>query len=109
MSHAYAEIIKDGKVIGWGEYNGTSDVMLPKIRESEEEVWKHWRERDPFQYQCKCAEPKPEPVIVYSHYGCRFWWKSEACLTCRVLTGELCPDDMDDIVKRGDPLGRSDD
>ena len=31
MSHATGQILKGEKIIGWFEYNGTADVVLPKV------------------------------------------------------------------------------
>lgn len=91
MSHSYGEIIKNGKTVGYYEYNGTSDIVLPKIWKTHEEVSEHWREDNPFSRKCDCG--KDEPVQIYSSYGNGFWWKGRACLTCMVVTEGINPYD----------------
>ena len=103
MSHASGEVIKNKKVVGYFEYNGTSDIVFPKIRDTLQEVSDNWREEDPFDRKCTCNNPHDE-VIIWSSYGAGFYWGGQACLVCRVITSEF---NMEFVrnVKRGYPKG----
>jgi len=103
MSHASGEVIKDKKVVGYFEYNGTSDIVFPKIRDTIEEVSDNWREEEPFNRQCTCGLP-PEKVLIWSSYGAGFYWDGEACLICKVITSEFQLQHIEK-VKRGYPKG----
>lgn len=103
MSHASGQVIKNKKVVGYFEYNGTSDIVYPKIRDSMEAVSNHWREDQPFSRTCSCGRP-PEDVVLWSSYGAGFYWEGKACLRCKVIMGEIQLEKIEKI-KRGYPRG----
>lgn len=100
MSNMMGEVIKEGKVVGYYEYNGTWDMARSDIHPTEEAVIENWGED--CTHVCNC-ESKGEPVILYSSYGGGFHWPATTCLKCgAILEGREWPatDDMD-----GHPLG----
>lgn len=109
MSHAMGEVIKDGKTVGYYEYNGTSDFVTSKIRATEQEVHDHWRGHDLFG-KCDCGQP-PEDVLLYTCYGFGYYWPGKACLQCMAIVGGFDPygdkpEDWGDpyVPKRGHPV-----
>ena len=83
MSHAGGMVhFEDGAIFHF-EYNGTSDVCLPKLWETRDEMQEHWRE-DNYWKECSC-DNLPKPVEIYTEYGSGLWWKGKACQTCRVI------------------------
>lgn len=89
MSHSTAAIkFSDGFIIH-GEYNGTSDVMLPQFYLTQEERHANWRTMN-WPYHDKTCD-KSEDVIVATSYGGGFNWPSKACRTCLLLTDRWMP------------------
>jgi hypothetical protein len=107
MSHAWGEVIQDGKVVGHYEYNGTCDVCLPRIYDTHKEVMDNWRSEQSATASCTCGDP-PSDVILYSDYGDGFYWPAKACLKCRAIVGDLAPyygdEDEYDPPKKGHPI-----
>lgn len=92
MSHASAKFyFPDGTVL-FGEYNGTADVMLPRMYATADERNKHWR-GDNWR-ECNCTAPKEswETCIAESSYGGGFWWPGTACRKCMAFVGPLDPE-----------------
>lgn len=90
MSHSSGEVLQNGRVVGYFEYNGTADFAYPNIRATLQEVEDHWRDPD-FDAACACGG-KPINVELHAAY-CDLRWQSQACLKCRVITGETHPYD----------------
>ena len=97
MSNAICEIMNEDLVtIGYGEYAGSSDIMAPEFVGKSDEVWP-----DGKAYQLRGWDKlrncnhKRLKVICYTYYGGGFWWPSEACLECKVITGRLSPYEPD--------------
>lgn len=90
MSHASGTVtfVKDDKKC-WFEYNGTSDVCIPSIWDTEEEMHDNWRKSG--WKTCTCGG-EHEEVVIESHYGGGFSWEGEACRTCMCITKNLQPD-----------------
>ncbi len=89
MSHAWGEVIHDGAVVGYFEYNGTTDNAIGRIYHDFDDMWQnHWRCGD--MGKCVCGKP-PVGVVLYSDYGCGFHWDAFACLACRTITDGLVP------------------
>lgn len=88
MSHAWGEVIHDGAVVGYYEYNGTTDNAIGRIYHSFAELWAVWRCGD--MGKCVCGK-SPVPVVLYSDYGGGFHWDAKACLACRTITDGLVP------------------
>lgn len=90
MSHANAEAsFADGLVL-YGEYNGTSDLMILALYSTREERNARWREehREP---ACSCGGD--EPVLLWTDYGGGMTWPGRACRTCRCVTAAPDPDE----------------
>jgi len=100
MSHAHATFVFEDRVL-FGEYNGTSDVMLPLMFDTKKGVSDHWRKQE--WKDCDCGND-PVPCAAHTDYGGGFWWIGEACLVCRVFVGPKMPFDYDvDYVDAADP------
>lgn len=100
MSHAFAEIIHDGKVIGYSEYNGTVDAMAwSSWYDTLEEVNENWRDKTDREWPkiCSC---QPTEIIIYTDYGRGFHWHAPACLTHRVIIDNMEPWSEVDCFKR---------
>ena len=83
MSHASAQFhFVDGATLH-GEYDGTSDIMLPWMYPTEEERSANWRRVGDWP-SCDC---KPEPCIAHSDYGGGFCWLGEACRVHMIFVG----------------------
>ena len=89
MSHAQGEVIKDGKVRGYFEYNGTVDVACTAIQRNPEAIKQHWRSPTNCR-DCSCSQPRSD-VILWTSYGGGFWWPSTACFSCMAITGNRDP------------------
>lgn len=93
MSHAHGQArFEDGTILHF-EYNGTSDVVIPNLRNSAEEVDEHWR--DGSWSRCICGQPS-EPVLLAASYGLEPNWKGEACRACMAVTNGFQPYDDED-------------
>ena len=104
MSHSTAAVrfISDGLILH-GEYDGTSDVMLPKLYDTNEERSANWRSLD-WPYHDKTCD-KSEDVIIAVSYGGGFSWQATACRHCKLITSRYMPfDQEDDKFERVDGL-----
>ena len=88
MSHSSGEVIHNGKIVGYFEYNGTADFAMMDIHPTAEERNAHWREE--CTHECTCGKP-PEDVILYTSYGMGFHYKAKACLSCMVIVDGFEP------------------
>lgn len=103
MGSASGVVIKDREIIGHFRYFGVSDVVIPKIWPSFEELDKNWN-NDTWN-ECSCGA-MAEDVILYTSYGDGFYWSAKACLRCGVIVTNLMPTDDSEIkVVRGPPKG----
>lgn len=95
MSHAHATFIFSDRGPLFGEYNGTSDVMLPLMFSSREQVDDNWRKQE--WKNCIC---KGEPIscIAHTDYGGGFWWYGKACLACKIFIGPQMPFEEDCVT-----------
>jgi hypothetical protein len=97
MSHAWGQVISEDKeILGWFEYDGTSDTCITQIYKTVEEVNENWRSFK--RSDCKCGRA-PTSVIIYTSYGRGFYWHGEACVRCMAITGGISPygNDWDEI------------
>lgn len=105
MSHAVGEVISGESVLGYYEYDGTSDRVLPAIWNSQDDVVNHWRNQ-PERF-CRCGH-EPIPVLLWSSYGGGFYWPGTACLECKAIVSVLTPYEHFERgsgwPKRGHPL-----
>jgi hypothetical protein len=100
MSHAYGKVyFYDGQILHF-EYNGTSDVCIPFLYNSVEELSHNWRQYKGWHY-CICN--RHEPVIIYTDYGAGFHWEGRACRYCMCISHGLIPDDVLTPTTKGKP------
>lgn len=88
MSHAIGAVKFEDNSILYYEYNGTCDIVLPKLRQTREEVWDNWRKWE----DAPCLHPdncQAEPVEIMSTYGGSFYWNGRACKKCMAITSGL--------------------
>ncbi|TSC82425.1 MAG: Uncharacterized protein G01um101419_581 [Parcubacteria group bacterium Gr01-1014_19] len=100
MSHSHGEVIQEGKVVGFFEYDGTADVALSPIWDTRDEVDANWRIG--LWTQCTCHQPSTD-VLLFTEYGGGFYWPAKACLNCKAITNEYSPFESD-RRKDGHPL-----
>lgn len=89
MSHATGEVYRDGRIVGYFEYDGTVDIACTALRATPEGVHDHWRADN--DADCGCGGPGTE-VTLYADYGSGFHWPGRACLACGAITAGLDPD-----------------
>lgn len=94
MSHSTAAVRFSDGLILHGEYNGTSDIMLPKFYLTKEERDDNWRNLNWTYHDKNCN--KAEDVIVATSYGRGFSWPSKACRACQLLTDRFMPFDKEE-------------
>lgn len=77
---------KDELVLHY-EYSGTSDVAIPALYNTFDELWENWRDHE--WRECNCG--KQEEVTIHSTYGSGLEWEGEACRHCMCITKNLTP------------------
>lgn len=92
MSHANATFVFADRPSLFGEYDGTSDVMLPLMFDTRDQAADHWRNQE--WKDCACGRESVN-CIAHTDYGLGFWWHAKACLTCGVFIGPKMPFDDD--------------
>lgn len=92
MSHSSAQFYLDDGTVFWGEYNGTADIMLPRMFTTSEEMQAFWHQQDWDEHK-DCS--LDEPCVVESHYGRGFKWNGSACRKCMLFLGPYNPFDED--------------
>lgn len=110
MSNCTGQVIHDGKIIGYVEYQGSGGMVMSRFFDTVEEVSEHWRTRP--QASCTCGQPSV-PILIWVEYARGFHWPSEACLACHAITGPVddndesfwADDGNDPWPKEGHPLG----
>lgn len=90
MSHANATFVFADRPSLFGEYDGTSDVMLPLMFGTRDEVREHWRKQE---WRDCCCGGEPVKCIAHTDYGGGYWWHGTACLKCGVFIGPKRPFD----------------
>lgn len=93
MSHANGEVrFNDGSIKHF-EYNGTSDICIPKLYDTYDEMTDNWRKYKKEECNCKHYE---EPVEIYASYGDGTYWNGTACRKCMMIIkgGEPFEDDI---------------
>ena len=88
MSSAWGQVIHKthGAILGYFRYDGTSDVVVPRVyltRAALSTAWRKEQERKP--WPCKHT---PQEVWIYSSYGGGFYWNGYWCPTHRMITPE---------------------
>lgn len=79
MSHAYGKVYRNNVVAAHYEYDGTSDIALPRMYLTSDEVKANWRKGS--WVECTCGEPSV-PVVLYTDYGYGSHWDGKACFKC---------------------------
>lgn len=87
MSHAEGEVICGGKVVGFFEYNGTTDLACTRVFPTRDELDANWR--GSVFADCRCGKP-PADVILYTAYH-DFHWPGSACLACMAIVAGIDP------------------
>lgn len=111
MSSSIGMVVKDQKVVGYFEYDGTADVAISAIRRTSEEVWKARDERDTLLFnnvwrRCTCSNDHDD-VLLYTDYGWGFYWPAKVCLLCKAITTNTMPREGDIKIMDGLPPGIS--
>jgi hypothetical protein len=95
MSSAVLEILdKDLKVVGWGEYHGTSDTVPDTFVTNEDEIIG----QKPYflgYADKKCTHDDNIDVFLFSNYGGTEYWPSKVCMKCKQITGMTSPYEPD--------------
>lgn len=92
MSRATAAVRFQDGTVKWGIYDGTSDILIPRLFDGPDEPWDAYyadRKGLPKVELWPEAEGEPEPVTIYSDYGGGWTWESMA--TRNVVTEGLDP------------------
>jgi hypothetical protein len=93
MSHAWGEVwSEDGKLYGFFEYDGTSDVVCTRIHLDRVGVEANWR-KDNWR-KCTCGS-LGQPVILYTSYGFGFYWPGRVCWGCLAVTEGITDDGLE--------------
>lgn len=100
MSHANATFMTRCGTMLFGEYNGTSDVMLTNMFHTHEEAIENWRKQE--WRECECGQTKVTECVAHSDYGGGYWWKGTCCLQCNTFLGPLDPYGDDVCMTDGD-------
>lgn len=98
MSHASADFVFQNGTVLYGEYDGTSDVMLSRMYGTPEERQENWRRQ--VWGTCECGA-EPIDCIVHCHYGSESTWPGKACLNCMIFIGPPNDFDFEDHSVRG--------
>ncbi len=86
MSHANGQVrFPDGLVLFF-EYNGTSDVEIPNLYNTSQELSNNWRDHP--KVKCVCGQ-ESEPVEIATDYADGSQWKGKACRKCMCITSGM--------------------
>lgn len=97
MSHSYGKVYeKEGKLIGYFEYNGTCDVALSAIQKTAEDVNKYWRSNQNCR-ECLCKSPIEKDVILWTDYGDGFYWNAKICENCMAILNNRMPFEVESM------------
>jgi hypothetical protein len=121
VSHTQGKVYIDSKLFGYFEWNGTSDVIIPRVYKTNEELQANWRTEDEKQAGWDLVKDCPHrsdgqivvDAILYTDYGDGFHWKGQVCIECMVITSNLMPTnwdriDPDQYPVDGEPIFKSD-
>jgi hypothetical protein len=101
MSHAVGEIWSTEKgffskqriLLGWFEYNGTSDIACTRVYNTREEMLANWRGNNSRSCFCKAVG---QSVILYTDYGNGYHWPGRVCWNCMsIIDGMLAIDTIE--------------
>ncbi len=103
MSHASGRVRLWDGVEFWYEYNGTSDVVMPRLYETLDELQANWRRTDDdpeCQHDPNCDW---ELAMISSNYGGGFHWPGQVCRKCKLIVSPLSWDDWTMFAADGTP------
>jgi hypothetical protein len=88
MSHSTGAVrLADGFLLGYFEYDATSDVACRAVQATQEEVDVCWRtpsnDRD-----CVCPSPGVVAVALHPYAEDEFSFLSRVCLACMTIVGD---------------------
>lgn len=75
MSSGSAVVRLEDGTLKYTVYNGTSDILTPRLYDTVGEAWDK-RRTDSSYISCPC---KPQPVEIWTVYGGEFGWKADGC------------------------------
>ncbi len=82
MSHENGEVrFNDGSIKHF-EYNGTSDICIPKLYDTYDEMIDNWKKYNSKENNCEHFE---EPIEIYTRYRGGFYWNGVACRKCMMI------------------------
>ena len=90
MSRASGWVKVEDQVVGYFIYDGTTDYAYTNIEASLDEAWAaatRIRNDQEEMRACTCGN-QPIAVTLCHDYGSGDYWESEACLSCRAITGQ---------------------
>jgi hypothetical protein len=90
MSRANGQVWIDNKVVAYFIYNGTCDVVLSGIFDTQAQAWDAW-DKDAEYPDCTCDNAKP--CLLLTDYGSAHYWPGRVCLDCRCITDGIIPRD----------------
>ena len=93
MSHSTATIRFEDGTLFYGEFNGTVDVLLPFLYETEDERDAYWRGERVWK-RCNNTEHTHEAVAVVVTYGGGWYWTAKACRDCLCVIEPLSLETM---------------
>lgn len=101
MSHTTGKVFaQSGELIGFFEYDGTSDFACTSVKRTTEEVSRDWRSPAAWE-KCQCVDSTSRvSVVLHSNYGGCTQWASEVCTACMAITGATKYEDHEDCDKR---------
>ena len=96
MSHAVGIVFsKENEILYYYEYNGTVDLIEPKLYDTLDELMKNWR-RDDVLASCKDTTHTKIPVFIHSSYGWDEYWDGLICKECKIIISPLMNVEEDD-------------
>lgn len=93
MSNSNGEVrFNDGSIKHF-EYDGNSDICIPKLYDTYDEMIDNWRKYNYKENNCEHIE---EPVEIYTSYDA-IYWNGTACRKCMMIIKgeEPYEDDID--------------
>src|ERR1700761_1676324 len=79
MSHQPGKVIVNNKIVAHFEYDGTSDVNLPQLYSSQEELSANWRQDQNWSLAQNCKH-EPTAAIIFNSYADGAWHPGRVCL-----------------------------
>jgi hypothetical protein len=81
MAQASGRVLFSDGLVMWCQYQGTMDVFMGKLYDTQQEMEDHWRESD--YRHCQCG--REEEIEAWTNYGDGSYYKGKACRFCKSL------------------------